>query len=75
MTKEKCEKDTICETCNQSSSCSQQEKEAHAQERLRSKLSHITHRIMVMSGKGGVGKSTVATNLSFILRWAQCRTP
>ena len=68
MTKEKCEKDTTCETCDQSSSCSQQEKEAHAQEeRLKSKLSHIKHRIMVMSGKGGVGKSSVATNLAVAL--------
>lgn len=67
MTKEKCEKDATCETCNQSSSCSQQEKEAHAQERLKLKLSHISHRIMVMSGKGGVGKSTVATNLAVAL--------
>jgi len=67
MGKEKCEKDSTCETCDQTSSCSQQEKEAHAQERLKSKLSHISHRIMVMSGKGGVGKSSVATNLAVSL--------
>jgi ATP-binding protein involved in chromosome partitioning len=67
MTTEKCEKDAICDTCNQSSSCSQQEKEAHAQERLKSKLSHIKHRLMIMSGKGGVGKSTVSTNLAVVL--------
>ncbi len=67
MSKEKCDQDAICETCNQSSSCSPQEKEAHTQERLKSKLSHIKHRIMVMSGKGGVGKSTVATNLAVSL--------
>jgi ATP-binding protein involved in chromosome partitioning len=67
MTKEKCEKETTCETCNQSSSCSQEEREAHAQERLKSKLSHIKHRVMVMSGKGGVGKSTVSTNLAIVL--------
>jgi ATP-binding protein involved in chromosome partitioning len=67
MTEEKCKKDAVCDTCDQSSSCSQQEKEAHAQERLKSKLSHIQHRIMVMSGKGGVGKSTVATNLAVTL--------
>jgi ATP-binding protein involved in chromosome partitioning len=67
MTEEKCKKDAVCDTCDQSSSCSQQEKEAHAQERLKSKLSHIRHRIMVMSGKGGVGKSTVAANLAVTL--------
>jgi ATP-binding protein involved in chromosome partitioning len=67
MAKEKCEKDVTCDSCNQSGSCSQQEKEAHAQERLKSKLSHISHRIMIMSGKGGVGKSTVATNLAVAL--------
>jgi Mrp family chromosome partitioning ATPase len=67
MEKEKCEQDSTCETCDQTNSCSQQEKETHAQEKLRSKLSHIKHRIMVMSGKGGVGKSSVATNLAVAL--------
>ena len=31
---------------------------------LKSTLSKIKHKILVMSGKGGVGKSTVATNLA-----------
>jgi ATP-binding protein involved in chromosome partitioning len=67
MDKGKCGKDAISETYDQSSSCTQQEKEIHAQERLKSKLSHIKHRILVMSGKGGVGKSTVSTNLAVLL--------
>lgn len=32
--------------------------------KIRNKLERIEHKVMVMSGKGGVGKSTVAINLS-----------
>ncbi|OPY32520.1 MAG: antiporter inner membrane protein [Methanomassiliicoccales archaeon PtaU1.Bin124] len=32
--------------------------------KLLKKLAHIKHKIVIMSGKGGVGKSTVATNLA-----------
>jgi len=67
MDKGKCENNTNCETCNQSSSCTQQEKETHALGRLNTRLSHIKHRILVMSGKGGVGKTTVSTNLAVAL--------
>jgi Mrp family chromosome partitioning ATPase len=34
------------------------------QQRLEERLHHIHYKIMVMSGKGGVGKSTVAINLA-----------
>lgn len=34
---------------------------------MKERLFHIRHKIMVMSGKGGVGKSTVATNLAATL--------
>ncbi len=65
--KEKCKKTQECETCSESHSCSGDEKRAHRERMVGEKLSHIDHRIMVMSGKGGVGKSTVAVNLAVSL--------
>jgi hypothetical protein len=44
MEKEKCEKDSTFETCDQTNSCSQQEKETHVQERLGLALFHIRRR-------------------------------
>ncbi len=34
------------------------------EQKIKEKLSQIDHKIMVMSGKGGVGKSTIAVNLA-----------
>ena len=40
------------------------------QEQIRKKLKQIKHQILVLSGKGGVGKSTVAANLAMSLALA-----
>ena len=65
--KKKCDTSEDCQSCGQSGSCSEDEKQAHQEQMLKENLSRIEHRIMVMSGKGGVGKSTVAANLAVSL--------
>ena len=37
------------------------------QEAIEARMAMVKHKIMVMSGKGGVGKTTVAANLAFVL--------
>lgn len=46
---------------------SQDEKHKIQDAEIRDTLSHIKHKILVMSGKGGVGKSTVAAYLAVVL--------
>ena len=46
---------------------SQDEKHKIQDAEIRETLSHIKHKILVMSGKGGVGKSSVAAYLAVML--------
>ena len=57
--------DGKCGSCSTSDSCNDQRKQQYEQEqRLKLKLSKIKHKIAIISGKGGVGKSTVTANLA-----------
>lgn len=46
------------------SDCMNQDKKQDDQQALTARLSRIGHKLLVLSGKGGVGKSTVAVNLA-----------
>ncbi len=42
-----------------------EEERKEQDKRLKERMSHLKHKIVVISGKGGVGKTTVAVNLSY----------
>lgn len=63
--------DHACGSCSSSGSdCSSKGCSGGEDAKLNKTLSRIKHKIVVLSGKGGVGKSTVATNIAVALSLA-----
>jgi ATP-binding protein involved in chromosome partitioning len=54
-----------CDSCSTSNQCNDPKKEQHEKEqKIKQQLKKIKYKIAIISGKGGVGKSTVTANLA-----------
>lgn len=58
--------DSNCESCESNQNCNDREM-IEQDKKINAFLQNVKHKLMVMSGKGGVGKSTVAANLAIAL--------
>lgn len=69
MGTEKSGKSEACAGCPNQTVCASGEaqKEDPALDEIAGKLANVKHVILVLSGKGGVGKSTVSTQLALTL--------
>ena len=67
MAENGCDEKQSCGDCGKNDACDSKKKDDHEQGLLRQRMASIKHKCMVMSGKGGVGKSSVATNLAVTL--------
>jgi ATP-binding protein involved in chromosome partitioning len=67
MSEKDCSSDSECSTCGSTDACSQAEKQAHEQQAIDKNMENVRHKFMVLSGKGGVGKSSVSVNIAAAL--------
>ena len=73
-------KDKACKTCDSATCSAKEQREDESLEQflerqaLAERLCRVRHKVLVLSGKGGVGKSTVAANLAVALALRGFRT-